>query len=126
MTATIDYIKKGEKFTTPLKPNEEIEALIKFRHEFKREYQRNRLILPKFLCEKIDKSINTVDEFIETYNKGLFDLSEEDINRNAELNKGMYIAGMWSTNEFDNVMNDLEQIRIDIENEFRKIYETIE
>jgi hypothetical protein len=126
MTATIDYINKGEKFTAPVKPKEEIEHLIKFRHQFKREYQRNRLIFPKDLCEKIDKSINTVDEFIETYNNGLIDFPEEDIKRNAELNKGMYIAGIWGANEFDNIMDDFKKIRMDIENEFRKIYGTTE
>ena len=124
MTTTVDYTKKGKKFPQPLKPKEEIEILIKLRHEFKRAYQKNRLLFSKELCKKIDNAIDTIDKFIETYQKRLLDLSEDDIKRTAELNQGVYIAGMWGLNEFDGILEDLKQIRIKIEDEFRKIYGT--
>jgi len=125
MTSMLDYIKNGENFTQPMEPSEEISTLINFRHEFKREFQKNRPLFRVELCGKIDNVINTVDEFIKTYHEGILPpLSEEDQKRNAEMNQGLYLAGIWSEKELGEVLDELDNIRIDIEAEFRKIYGT--
>ena len=100
--------------------------LINARHDFKRVYNENRLVFSKGLCEKIDKLIPTVDKYIEVYEGGLWDLTEEEIDRNAEGNNGVYIAGLWSNDAFDEILSDLKSIGQEIENEFRTIYGTEE
>ncbi|TDS13063.1 hypothetical protein B0I21_105196 [Sphingobacterium paludis] len=125
MTSVINYMMKGEKFTQHIKPDEEVRYLINFRHEFKDIYHQNRLLFPKQLCEKIDALIPTVDEFIETYNGGLFpEQTEEEMEFNAQNNDGYYIAGIWNIGAFEGTLTELEQISTEIENEFRKIYGT--
>lgn len=127
LTSMINFILKGDKFTQPLKPEEEISYMMKFRQEFKNHYNQNRLLFPKQLCEKIDTLIPIVEEFIETYHGGLFPQeSEEEIQSNSEQNGGMYVAGIWGAGTFDNILIQLDQISKDIEIEFRKIYGTNE
>src|SRR5699024_665957 len=124
MIGIIDYIENGENFTQPIKPKEEIVTLINYRHNFKKIFRENRLLFSENLCDKIEKNIKTVDKYIETYDKGLFDYSEEDVKRQTELNEGPYIAGVWKVDEFDDILNNLQQTRTEIENEFRDIYGT--
>jgi hypothetical protein len=101
--------------------------LIKFRHEFKDIYHQNRLLFSEHLCKKIDSLIPTVDQFIETYSGGLFpEPSEEEKALNAEHIGGLYFAGVWKVNAFENIIAQLEQISKEIETEFRKIYGTNE
>jgi hypothetical protein len=126
LTGIINFIMKGDNFTQQLKPHDDVQYLIQFRHEFKKVYNQNRLLFPEQLCAKIDSLIPNVDNFIETYNKGLFpEPSEEEKELNAEENNGLYLAGIWSQNAFDG-LEELEQISKDIETEFRKIYGTHE
>lgn len=125
MTSTINFMMNGGKFTSNLKPDEEISALIKFRHDFKQTYFQNKLIFPKQLCEKIEGVFPTIDDFIETYVGGIFpEQSEEEKEFNSQQNGGLYLAGVWGSEEFDEVLAQLEKISIDIESEFRKIYGT--
>lgn len=127
MTSIIKYIMKGEKYTQPMKPEEEVSYMIKFRHDFKDIYNQNRLLFPKQLCDKIDTLIPTIDDFIDTYSDGLFpEPSEEEKEYNAEQNGGMYIAGIWGIDAFEPTITQLEQISCEIETEFRKIYGTNE
>jgi hypothetical protein len=126
LTSIINYTQNGEKFTQQGKPKDELPLLINARHDFKRVYSENRLVFSKGLCEKIDKLIPTVDKYIEVYEGGLWDLTEEEIDRNAEENNGVYIAGLWSNDAFDEILSDLKSIGQEIENEFRTIYGTEE
>ncbi|GEM_PF-3765190 len=124
MTGHLDYIKNGENFTQPIEPKEEVELLIKFRHEFKIVFQKNRLIFSEELGKKVDDMIGSIDNFIKIYHNGLFDLSPEDIKRNKEVNHGTYVAGIWGKDELDPILEEVKQIRLEIELEFRKIYGT--
>lgn len=126
LTSIIDYTQNGEKFTQPPKPKEDLPILIGARHDFKRVYSENRLVFSKALCEQIDKLIPTVDKYIEVYESGLLDLTEEQINQNADENDGVYIAGIWSNDAFDEVLSNLNNIGQEIEKEFRNIYGTVE
>ncbi|GHE29114.1 hypothetical protein [Sphingobacterium griseoflavum] len=123
MTSTIDNMMNGEKFTQHVSADEEVNYLVKCRHEFKKTYYQNRLLFPSQVCEKIDTLIPTVDIFIETFIDGLFpERSEENIQLNAEANNGLYIAGIWSMGAFTDILAQLKQISEEIEAEFRKIY----
>lgn len=125
LTGMINYLIKGEKFTSPMTPKEEMTHLINFRHSFKNVYKENRLLFQKDLCNKIDELTITVDKWIETYSDGLFpDVEPEDSGQEQE--GGTYLAGVWSMHAFDGIEDKLEQIREEIEDEFRKIYGTNE
>lgn len=126
LTGIINFIMKGENFTQQIKPHDDVKLLIQFRHDFKGIYQENRLLFPEHLCDKIDALIPSVDNFIETYNSGLFpEREEEEEEPITEENGGLYLAGIWAEPAFDG-LEQLEQISKDIETEFRKIYGTNE
>lgn len=126
LTSIINYTQKGEKFTKQGKPKDELSMLINARHDFKKVYGENKLVFIKELCEKIDKLIPTVDKYIEVYEGGLLDLTEEEIDQNSEDNNGVYIAGFWSNDAFEEILSDLKSIGKEIEKEFRTIYGTEE
>jgi hypothetical protein len=126
LTGVINFIMKGENFSQQLKPHEDVELLIQSRHNFKKIYHQNRLLFPEQLCAKIDALIPSVDNFIGTYNDGLFPKRTIDENDpDIEESSGLLLAGIWSLDAFDG-LEQLEQISKDIEAEFRKIYGTNE
>jgi hypothetical protein len=117
MTRMINYVIKGEKFTAPLNPSEELEHLISCRHNFKSMYYENKLLFPEYTCEKIELLILKIDEFIETYESGLIEPDKDTMK-----NQSSYLVGIWSNDEFDPLLKDLENVSNIIESEFRKIY----
>lgn len=127
MTSTINFLLNGENFSQPPNAREEIFNLINNRQDFKAVYNQNRLIFPAKLCSKIDEIIPSVDEFITTFSNGLFpEQTEEEKEYNAEQNGGLFIAGLWSSNTFEKVLEQLKLTSSEIELEFRKIYGTNE
>ena len=127
ITAMINYTLSGEKFEQQIKPQEEIQRLIQYRHDFKHIFLQNRLLFPEKLCYKIDLLIPTVDSFIEIYIGGIRpEPSDEDKEFYEANNNGAYIAGFWGQDDFDLTLKQLKEISIDIEHEFRKIYGTFE
>jgi hypothetical protein len=124
LTYMIDFIMHPDKFYNAPKPKEELQYVINFRHEFKEVYRENRIVLPLSVCNHIDKLIPAVDEFIEIFEKGLWDLRDEEIALNSEQNDGVYIAGIWSNDAFDKVLSELKEVGQEIEKEFRIIYGT--
>jgi hypothetical protein len=105
LTSIINYTQNGEKFTQQGQPEETLQILINARHDFKIVYRENRLLFSKGLCGKIDKLIPTVDKYIEVYEGGLLYLTEEEIDRNAEENNGVYIAGLWRHDAFNEILS---------------------
>ena len=127
MTLAIKHMREGENFKLPVKPHDEISSLINQRHDFKNTYNQNRLLFSIELCHKIDTLIPIVDNFIETYTSGILpEPSDEDKEFYADVNKGSYIAGVWSFGAFDETIKKLEHVSREIEIEFRKIYCTDE
>jgi hypothetical protein len=127
MTSTINFLLNGENFSRPPDAREEIFNLINNRQDFKAIYNQNRLIFPVKLCSKIDELIPSIDEFINTFSNGLFpEQSEQEKEYNSEQNGGLFIAGLWSSNAFETVLEQLKQTSNEIEIEFRKIYGTNE
>ena len=51
-------------------------------------------------------------------------MSDEDKERNAEENDSFYIVGIWAGNTFEPILEELEEVKKDIELEFREIYGT--
>lgn len=96
LTNMINYLNNGEKFTQQSEPKRDLPYLITYRHEFKQTYGESRLLFSKKLCDQIDKLIPTVDKFIETYEGGLWDWDQEEVEMNSTENNGGYIAGLWS------------------------------
>lgn len=121
MASLIIFIIKGENFTQPMNGDEEISHLIKFRHDFKNIYQQNRLLLSLTLCSKIDTLFPTIDNFIQTYERGLLPDQPADDGEDPE---GYHIGGFWSIDAFDESLKQLDLISNEIESEFRKIYGT--
>lgn len=126
LTSIIKLLINGENFTAQIPPKEDVKLLIDYRHNFKQIFSQNRLLFPKQLCVEIDSLIPTIDSFIETYNQGLLDQSEEEIEINAAENNGLYIAGFWRVDAFDEILAKLDSILDQVECEFRKIYGTNE
>lgn len=126
MIGLINFLIHGEKFSSPPKGKEELKLLIEVRRHFLSIYNPNRLLFSRELCTKIDKLIPAVENFIETYDGGLMDMNEEQIDQEAEENGGLYIAGIWSLNAFDKTLEELKSVSQEIETEFRKIYGTDE
>ncbi|KEY20349.1 hypothetical protein [Kaistella antarctica] len=121
----INFLLNGENFSDQADPNELISHIILLRHNFKKTFFKNKLLFNKDLCIKIERLIPKVDEFISTFQSGLFpEMTSEQRNENAGLNDGFIISGIWSGGTFETLLNELLEINTEIEDEFRKIVGT--
>jgi len=96
----------------------------KLRNSFIDSYEPNKIYLPKQLCEKIDTSCSTIDEFITLYDEGVpfksrLEYTSATIMLEEETN---IITGLWESAKLDISRQELEKIKNEIENEFRKVY----
>lgn len=124
MIAVLGHLHRSEPFTPPMKPGDELARLVNARHEFKQVYSENKILFAYDLCERIESLIASVDKFIKEYDSGLFDLSDEGIEMNAALNRGVYIAGLWSTDSIPEMRKEIAEIAENIERQFREVYQT--
>lgn len=121
----INHNETPEKFVQQMSNKEEVELLIKCRHEFKKAYFENKLLFTEAVQGKIDRLLPLVDEYIETYAAGLF--PEEDVSQQEEGehdNGGLIMAGVWSLGAFDKILPPLREVSAEIERDFRSIYGT--
>lgn len=116
---TFRYLVGNENFTQPLEPKQEMEKLIKSRNTFKRTYFLNKHFLPNGLCQKIEKNLAQLDDFIKTYQNGLFQEAHDN-----ESSSDLIISGLWTADELDPIKENLDKIAKELETEFRKIYGT--
>lgn len=121
MTSLINFLLKGDNYTQPLSSKDSINYLIEFRHNFKKTYNENRLLFSSDLCKKIDTLFPSIDKFIEIYGGGLLPRENREEEPNEE-NSGLFLAGIWSVEAFDETLLQLDTISKEIETEFRTIY----
>jgi hypothetical protein len=117
----IDFVIKGEKFTAPMNPNEEVNFLTNYRLDFKRSYYRNRILFPDKLNTKIEELFPEIDKFLEDFINGLIPLTPVD--QIPEEDRGQpQIAGVWAMGVLEPTLEKMDEISKEIESEFRKIY----
>jgi len=121
LNSFINFVSQGEKFTAQMKPDEEVEYLSKYRLEFKRSYKRNKILFPKKLNNKIESLFPKIDTFIEDYIGGLLPTMEED-GIPDEYRSEVQLAGIWPMGKLELTLEEMDEIGIEIESEFRKIY----
>lgn len=121
-------LRHGDKYETKHRmPKENVTTLIELRNQFLDAYEPNRIVFTEKLCDKIDKLLPTVDKFIDTYREGIcYVPPREELKEMGEEISNPIITAIWAPNAFDEVMKELEQIKLDIEKEFRIIYGTKE
>lgn len=123
----MDFMYHGDKYYQELNPHKEVASLIEYRTDFIQVYGLHKIVLPRDICSKIDNLIPSIEEFIDTYKSGLFPEGaqpEEHDEDNYSGEPKLYLAGIWRQGAFDEVLKKLEQVRVDIEEEFRKLYGT--
>lgn len=127
----IDFMVKGDKYYTGSDGHDEVDMLIERRNNFRLKFNHSRILFPKPLGEKVDALVISVEDFIDTYRKGLMPKrSEEEVQYAQEqrdedpLTGGpyLYMAGVWRHDAFDDILGTFEQISGEIEDEFRKIH----
>lgn len=122
----MDFMQHGDKYYQELNPHREVATLISFRTDFIKVYGLHKIVLPKSSCDKIDELIPAIENFIDTYKSGLFPegspLEQSEEEQVVEGEPRLYIAGIWSHGAFDEVLQKLEQVKTEIEEEFRKVY----
>ena len=74
------------------------------------------------LAQKVSSLLEVVDEFISTYEAGLLNWTEEEIEMTAELNNGMYLSGVWGADELTNVLETMEKVSSEMELEFNQTF----
>lgn len=119
----VNYIIKGERFTAPISPEEELNYLAKYRLEFKRSYARNRILFPERLNQKIETLFPELDKFIEDYMSGLLPTTPIT-NIPEEFRSESQLAGIWPLGKLEPTLMKMEEISKGIEAEFRKLYGT--
>lgn len=118
----IHYLSGREKFYSPSDPNEEFKHLVRCRHEFRKSFNRNKVLFSIALAQKVSSLLEVVDEFISTYEAGLLNWTEEEIEMTAELNNGMYLSGVWGADELTNVLETMEKVSSEMELEFNQTF----
>lgn len=124
LSSFINYMMNGDKYFAPMEVEQQMQLFIKFRQEFKDKFNEQRLVFLPGTCVKIDALFPVIDKYFETFRGGLLQMSEEEKQRNADENGGVYIAGIYPQNTFEPILEQLEEVKKDIETEFRKIYGT--
>ncbi|MCJ8166449.1 hypothetical protein MKJ04_16510 [Pontibacter sp. E15-1] len=121
----VKFLVFGEKFTAPMDTNDEINHLSSIRLEFKRSYNRNKILFPVALNDKIKSLFPELDKFIQDYIDGV--LPWIDSGQNTEQSEGeLMVAGIWPSGKLEDTLEVMEEINKEIELEFRKIYGTDE
>lgn len=121
----VNYLVNGEKFTQPMMPEQEFGILATYRLDFVQSYSVNKILFPESLNNKIESLLPEIDNFIEDYSGGLiFNLSDDD--RPEEYRNEPRIAGIWPVDQLGPTLAKMDEISIDIEAEFRKLYGTDE
>lgn len=121
----INFVIKGEKFTAQMQPDEEVSHLANYRLEFKKSYNRNKILFPEKLNSKIEELFPEIDQFLEDFIGGLIPLTpQEEIPEEERGNP--QIAGIWAVGKLEPTLEKMEEISKEIESEFRKIYGTDE
>ncbi len=115
---------KGEKFTASMPPNEEVQYLTTYRLEFKKSYNRNKILLPEKLNNKIESLFPEIDTFIDDFISGLIPPNTPDENIPEEYRNEYQIVGIWPVGRLEPTLQKMEEINTEIEIEFRKIYGT--
>lgn len=123
LQAFVNYVVNGEKFTTPMTPDEEVKYLATYRLEFKRSYSRNRILFPESLNNKIESLLPELDIFIDDYIGGLMPIISDE-NIPEEYRNETQIAGIWPIGKLEPTLKKMDEINKGIEIEFRKIYGT--
>lgn len=120
--------RHGDKYEIEHRmPKDNATMIIKLRNNFLEAYEPNRIVFTEQLCTKIDKLLPAVDKFIDTYRDGILPVpSPDEIEEMGENKSNVIITAMWAPNAFDDVMDELEKVKLDIEKEFRVIYGTKE
>ncbi|MGQ3676883.1 hypothetical protein [Tenacibaculum discolor] len=124
LSSFINYMMNGDRYLEPIDVKKQMQLFLKFRQEFKDKFNEQRIVFSTKTCEKIDLLFPVIDQYFETFNSGITPMTEEDKQRNAEENGGVYIAGIWPSNTFEPIIKQIEEVKNDIEAEFRKIYGT--
>lgn len=116
----VNYVVKGEKFTAPMTPKEEVQYLATYRLDFKRSYDKNRILFPKGLNKKIESLFPELDTFIDDYIGGLLPTYTDD-NIPEEFRAESQLAGIWPVGKLEPTLKKMEEINNEIETEFRRI-----
>ena len=118
----INVIINGEKYTSNIEPSQELDNLKKYRLEFKKNFNGNKLLFPNALIEKIESLFPEIDAFIDSYSKGIL---EENSHITVELEgKTNIIKGYWRMDDLQPTLDKMDEINKSIIKEFRKIYGT--
>jgi len=121
----INFVIKGEKFTEQMLPEEQVKYLSSYRLEFKRSFNRNRILFPENLNNQIELLFPKIDTFIQDFIDGLLPIpTEEELPE--EYRSEVQIAGIWPVGKLEPTLEEMENIGKEIEKEFRKIYGTDE
>ena len=121
----IIFVVKGDKFIAQMRPDEEVKYLLAYRLEFKKSYFRNKNLFPEELKYKIESLFPEIDMFIEDYMGGLMPtISDENIPK--EFQNEYQIAGIWTIGKLEPTLEKMDEIKREIEHEFRRIYGTDE
>lgn len=121
----IKLVANGDKFIAPLQNDEEVKYLTKYRFQFKKSFDRHKIVLPKELNFKVEQILPEIDQFITDYIGGLLPSIPQESDSKAE-GTGVQIAGIWAVGELEVTLSKMEEISGQIEIEFRKIYGTDE
>jgi len=125
LSSVIKFTMNGEKFTAEMGARDQVHMLIRYRHEFKINFQQNRLRLKTELCNRIEALLPVVDEFIETFEGGIVPGGPPEVPEGEEPNE-FYIAAMWPMGLLDGIIERIDAIATAIETDFRTAYGTRE
>ncbi|WP_133256815.1 hypothetical protein [Hymenobacter edaphi] len=128
----INFMIKGDKYYSGADGHEELASLLERRTAFKVNYSKYRILFSVELCDKIDSLISSVDKFMDVYGSGLmpkkteeqleWERQQQEEFGYPEENTGLFIAGIWKQDAFNEIISDFERIGAEIEDEFRKIH----
>lgn len=119
----VNYIVNGEMFTAQIQPDEEVRMLATLRLDFKKKYSKYKILFPKTLNNKIVALFPELDKFIEDYIQGLVPTTTNE-NTSERENNEYQIAGIWAVGVLEPTLEKMDEINMEIESEFRKIYGT--
>ncbi|MDD2345140.1 MAG: hypothetical protein PHY85_03250 [Bacteroidales bacterium] len=118
----INFLINGEKYSSKIEPSLELDNLKLYRLEFKKSFNKNKLLFPNELIEKIESLFPEIDAFIEKYSEGILQENSNitfEIEGNEEI-----IDGFWRMDDLEPTLDKMDEINKSIIKEFRKIYGT--
>ena len=111
----------GDRYAEQKDLSIKIETLLGDRRQFIETYEDVKVMVPLELCSELDKLRLALDRFLDVFTKGLFEPNPEMDAQNAELNGGMYIAGIWPSGALDSVLASLKTNQLAVEKEIRAL-----